>query len=309
MENENLLKSINENYNLLIESDKITKLDGKTINDLFIIENGTKKYIVKIYNVDKENQINNSLSTQKFIFQSLKITADVLINKNNKLYTKFDNKFYVIQEFIEKQENSGKDIIKESANNLFFLHQELKKLDQDLYENKKVCSDRIAIIDNINKSKEKLEKANISKKVKSVYAELLKKRENLLVKYNCEYFPKNFQVIHRDVRSNNIIVSKSGVYFIDFDFVAYGDLLFEIGSSAMLISNFDIEKTKRFVKIYNDCLENKYSIEKIFKNLLAYYVQNDFPIKLVHKVDDKVLIRFIDDRIKCLDFCEKMLSY
>lgn len=306
-----LLRSIGDNYNIFIETDKITKLAETTINDLFIIENDAKKYIIKIYNVDKEEQISNSLSTQKFIFQSLKMTADVLINKNNKLYTKYDNKFYAIQKFIEKQENNDIDIIEESAKNLFLFHQKLKKLDKNLYENKKICSDRFAVIDNINKSKEKLEKTNISKKAKGVYNELLKKRKNLLFEYDCEYFPKEFQVIHRDIRPNNIILNKNGIYFIDFDFVAYGDLLFEIGSSAMLISDFDIENTKKFIKIYNSYLVNKYNIEEIFKNLLAYYVQSDFPIKLIHNVDDEVLIRFIDDRIKCLDFCEKMcnLSY
>lgn len=306
-----LLRSIGDNYNIFIETDKITKLAETTINDLFIIENDAKKYIIKIYNVDKEEQISNSLSTQKFIFQSLKMTADVLINKNNKLYTKYDNKFYAIQKFIEKQENNDIDIIEESAKNLFLLHQKLKKLDKNLYENKKICSDRFVVIDNINKSKEKLEKTNISKKAKGVYNELLKKRENLLFEYDCEYFPKEFQVIHRDIRPNNIILNKNGIYFIDFDFVAYGDLLFEIGSSAMLISDFDIENTKKFIKIYNSYLVNKYNIKEIFKNLLAYYVQSDFPIKLIHNVDDEVLIRFIDDRIKCLDFCEKMcnLSY
>lgn len=38
--------------------------------------------------------------------------------------------------------------------------------------------------------------------------------------------------------------------------------------------------------------------EEIFKNLLAYYVQSDFQIKLINKVDNEVLIKFIDDRIR-----------
>lgn len=55
------------------------------------------------------------------------------------------------------------DIMEETAKNLYFLHQELKKLDESLYENKKQYSDKIAIKENINKSKKELEKANISK--------------------------------------------------------------------------------------------------------------------------------------------------
>lgn len=76
-----LLKSINENYGIFIDTNKIHKLGATTINDIFLINIDNKKYIVKIYNVDEEKQIKNSLYTQKNIFQSLKITADVLLNK------------------------------------------------------------------------------------------------------------------------------------------------------------------------------------------------------------------------------------
>ena len=54
-------------------------------------------------------------------------------------------------------------------------------------------------------------------------------------------------------------------------------------------------------------IERKYKSEEIFKNLLSYYVQSDFPRKLINKVDNEVLIKFIDDRIRCLDFCEKAI--
>lgn len=91
-----LLKSISENYGIFVDAEKITKLGVTTINDIFVINNVSKKYIVKIYNVDKEKQIRNSLSTQKIVFQSLKTIADVLLNKNNELYTRYGNKFYAI---------------------------------------------------------------------------------------------------------------------------------------------------------------------------------------------------------------------
>lgn len=128
-------------------------------------------------------------------------------------------------------------------------------------------------------------------------------------KYGCEYFPNEFQVIHRYIRPNNVIVNKNGIHFIDFDFVAYGDLLFGIDSSAMLISGFEIEKAKKFVKIYNSYLERKYKNEEIFKNLLAYYVQSDFQIKLINKVDNEVLIKFIDDRIRSWIFVKRLYNY
>ena len=46
----------------------IRKLGITTINDIFVINSSSKKYIVKIYNVDEEKQIKSSLCTQKKIY-------------------------------------------------------------------------------------------------------------------------------------------------------------------------------------------------------------------------------------------------
>ncbi len=88
-----LLININDNYNMNIKN--IRKLGITTINDIFVINSSSKKYIVKIYNVDEEKQIKSSLYTQKKIYESLGIVADVLKNKENELYTKYNNKFYL----------------------------------------------------------------------------------------------------------------------------------------------------------------------------------------------------------------------
>ena len=49
--------------------------------------------------------------------------------------------------------------------------------------------------------------------------------------------------------------------------------------------------------------------EEIFKNLLSYYVQSDFQIKLINKVDNEVLIKFIDDRIRSWIFVKRLYNY
>ncbi len=51
----NELININDNYNMNIKN--IRKLGITTINDIFVINSSSKKYIVKIYNVDEEKQI------------------------------------------------------------------------------------------------------------------------------------------------------------------------------------------------------------------------------------------------------------
>ena len=51
----NELININDNYNKNIKN--IRKLGITTINDIFVINSSSKKYIVKIYNIDEEKQI------------------------------------------------------------------------------------------------------------------------------------------------------------------------------------------------------------------------------------------------------------
>lgn len=124
----NELININDNYNMNIKN--IRKLGITTINDIFVINSSSKKYIVKIYNVDEEKQIKSSLCTQKKIYESLGIVADVLKNKENELYTKYNNKFYAIQEYIEEQNDIKFDKINETAKSLSFLHKKLREFDE-----------------------------------------------------------------------------------------------------------------------------------------------------------------------------------
>lgn len=50
-----LLININDNYNMNIKN--IRKLGITTINDIFVINSSSKKYIVKIYNIGEGKQI------------------------------------------------------------------------------------------------------------------------------------------------------------------------------------------------------------------------------------------------------------
>lgn len=50
-----LLKSIKDNYDIFIDTNKIHKLGATTINDIFLINIDNKKYIVKIYNYVQSN--------------------------------------------------------------------------------------------------------------------------------------------------------------------------------------------------------------------------------------------------------------
>lgn len=50
-----LLKSIKDNYDIFIDTNKIHKLGATKTNDIFLINIDNKKYIVKIYNYVQSN--------------------------------------------------------------------------------------------------------------------------------------------------------------------------------------------------------------------------------------------------------------
>lgn len=301
---EKLIENIKQNYKEL----KVTtmkKIKEKTINDIYLIDN---KYVVKIYNIDEEKQILASIKTQKRVHDMLGIAPNIILNNEKQIVSKYDNQLYCIQDFV-KSEESRIDIIEEVARELFKMHKEFKQFNQDEYKFEKKSKSFDDIKKEILYNFKILDEENVEKEVKNSLKILLSTRLKYLEKYHCEYKPQIYQVIHGDIRLSNIIPKNNKVYFIDFDFVSKGDLLFEIGSAAMLISNYDLRNANRFLQVYNSFSDlEKYDNNLIFTNLLSYYVQSSFPIRLLGKIENKALKEMIDGRINCLEFCNNFLE-
>lgn len=298
-----LLENIKKNYKQ-INIDSVEKIKDKTINDIYFINNN---YVLKIYNVDNESQVVKSIETQKIVHDSLKIAPDVLLNIHGKAVTEFQNKLYCIQELI-LEDDKKIDIVKKVAIELAAMHKEFRKLNREEYKFEKKSKNfndiKDSIIKNINDVKN-----NLDEDLEESINALLDTRLKLLEKYQCEYKPEIYQVIHGDIRPSNVICQNNKAYFIDFDFISYGDFLFEIGSAAMLISNFNIDEANRFLDIYNNCINmNTFDKKQVFINLLSYYVQSSFPIRLIGKIENTALKQMINGRIDCLEFCNKILE-
>ena len=300
----NLINNIEKNY-ADIKISSIKKIKEKSINDIFFIND---KYVLKVFNVDNIKQVITSVKTQKVIHDTLKITPKVITNNLGVITTEYENKIYCIQEFIQNQ-TSSMDIIEKVASELYLMHEEFRKLDPKEYKFEKKEKNYCEIEKEITDSLQVICEKELDREDKNYFKELIEKRYRLLKKYKCEYKPKDYQIIHGDVRLSNIICRNDIAYFIDFDFTSYGDLLFEIGSAAMLIANFEPDEAKRFIKQYNSCAGlEKYNANEIFTNLLSYYVQSNFPIRLIGKIDNKAIREIVEGRLNCLEFCNKVLE-
>lgn len=301
---EELINNVKQNYRKLTFS-LIDKIKEKTINDIFFIDN---KYVLKIYNVDDEKQILNSVETQKRVHDSLGIAPEIILNNNGNIVTKYNDRIYCIQEFISgKQERF--DLIEKVAKELSLMHETFRNIKNDKYKFEEKNKTYIDIENDINCNLEKIKKSKLDAEITPIVNELIKKRMELLKEFKCEYKPKIYQIIHGDVRKTNIICKNNVAYFIDFDFTSCGDLLFEIGSAAMLISDFDICEAKRFLAIYNECSKQaKYNENEVFGNLLSYYAQSSFPLKLIGKIENKAFQKMSQGRISSLEFCKRVLE-
>lgn len=294
-----LIKDANRNYSN-IKIRQICEVPEKTINTIFIINNS---YILKMYNVDNENQIKNSIITQKMVHDKISLAPNIILNNKNELYTVYKDCIYCIQEKIHEEELNA-NIVEIVAKNLAKMHLMFENLDSSTYKIKKDNKNYEEIFESIKNTKIK----DIDNTIENAVNHLLNKRLELLNKYKCSYSPEIFQIIHGDVRLSNIIKQRENAFFIDFDFVSFSDLLYEIGSSAMLISNFNIKEAKRFIEIYNKSAKKNIKEKDIMNNLISYYIQSSFPLRLIGRIESKQVEKMMNDRIRALEFCDKYFN-
>ena len=127
-----LIKDVNRNYSN-IKIRQICEVPEKTINTIFIINNS---YILKMYNVDNENQIKNSIITQKMVHDKISLAPNIILNNKNELYTVYKDCIYCIQEKIHEEELNA-NIVEIVAKNLAKMHLMFENLDSSTYKIKK----------------------------------------------------------------------------------------------------------------------------------------------------------------------------
>lgn len=96
---------------------------------------------------------------------------------------------------------------------------------------------------------------------------------------------------------------------MDFDYLCIEDFCFEIGSAAMLFSNYDISLAITFIETYLQVRQLSLTCYDVIIGTLNYYVQSGYPIKLIDNVLDHSTDEIAKRRINAISFCVEALNY
>lgn len=308
---ENIIRIIEEAYEN-IEICEIEKICISSMNKVFLLKTPCQLYVLKVYHNSNIQKVKKSIEIQLIIHKHLLSAPLVLLNKKGEYATAIDNDIYVLHEYIQGEyPDTSFNTIEKVARELSTLHQVLEK---NIYYNTGEFKERSfdRIISKICECEERLiqsNKLNGYNEFVDDFRRLLELRKKVAYDRHICYTPKICKMIHGDVKPSNIIIdSKNGrVIFIDFDYSFCNDLIVEIGRAAILVSNFNINKTIFFIEKYFSYLP-KYQtpVAVVINQLLEYMVQNNSPINIYDKLDVSTIKSIVNERIKLINFCINM---
>ncbi|ARP44571.1 hypothetical protein GTHT12_03702 (plasmid) [Geobacillus thermodenitrificans] len=297
-------------FNYGITTYYISKIKLLSMNKVYKIITNKGEFILKIYPKSSIDRAKKSMETQLFVHNMLEITPKVILNCNKQLITETSFGYVTLQEFVIGHHNfdSSLSLVEKASRDLFTLHEILKLIPHEqrkpLYKSNKEIREEINFAKNILLASEKDNRKNFYK----LFFKLLNIRSQIIDKNDIAYSPKYFQVIHGDIRPNNLIIDGDRLTFIDFDFSGNSDLLVEVCRAAILLSNFDLNKTILFIKKYFENNQKYMDITYVFENMLAYLLQSNFPINNYLIIDEEYVEEILKERIKLIEFCCNILG-
>ncbi|KAA0800282.1 phosphotransferase [Bacillus cereus] len=287
----------------------IEKINVVSLNKVFMVSEDKHQYILKFYNFDNVQNIIWTKRIQDHLHKNFNIAPEILRNTNGQLITTTKKYIFSLEVFLAGYHPSSiKNDIKLVAKKLALVHSKLKR-----YSAKKTTQSSIVsnqkIIEDIEYSQRKINEINLTKNYHYIplFNNLLDIRREVSMNTPINYCPK-YQLIHGDVRPQNIIINQKQVYFIDFDFSSYSDFFSEIIKSAILCSDYDINLIKLFINQYSFMANTQLpSLHHLFQNLLFYLIQSNFPIYIIDGLTDEVIIPILNERIKLINFCKSIV--
>ena len=184
------------------------------------------------------------------------------------------------------------------AKSLATLHNVFNEMDA-------ACSDKI-----IYKSYEQIQQENEmilmhSNDQLSLFLVSLKLK--ILSRIQKDYAPPFVARIHGDCRPSNSMIDCGRLIFIDFDYTEIGDLMYEIGNSLLLFSEYDYTVFAKLLDIYNSARGSNYSTEDVLYGTMMCVLKSSFPIRDKHKMKAATYRKIINEKIKVLQFCSTTL--
>ncbi|OOG26510.1 hypothetical protein BZK37_06765 [Enterococcus casseliflavus] len=234
-------------------------------NRLIIYEDQNfKKWILKISDIRNSNQISGILLQDKMSFK--KLSPPILRNSNDELYTVIDQSVGFVQKFIVNSSNYLSNIRK-ILQAIDSLHLEMKYE----YINFK---NNISTTNNFNN--------NIKIIKDSVFDKYILKKKSFAKKFKDELNKPIFldrQLIHGDLRPENVLTVDNSIFFIDFEYCRLGyteveklkfHLLYSINNKLPFYEIMNSYSHSSIVLLAKDILNNSY-LEKNWNRIAKNY--------------------------------------
>lgn len=245
--NYSIIKKIKKEYNFK-NPVFLKKLETREKRRAFLIIDNKNKYVIKSI-PDKKELIARLEFLSKI--KNRDVNFPIIINtKSNKKYFFQSDKFFFLSEFIDKKENR--------PSRYFF-----SKLGR-----------AVGGFHGIETKNSKIPNLNIEGKIKKLKTIFFKKKINIKIKNNIINFLNSFPsifgatigLVHGDISYFNVL-GKEKLFFIDFDDMSQGPIVYDIGQMIAFMFNlipFDFPKFG---------MKKKHLLEPVF-------IENEFKIFL-----------------------------
>ena len=243
---------------------KISKINNGNINDVFILEFDYNKYIIRMsqFNNDFECKILKLLD--EYNIDSPRLLTNFKLGSKNIMickYTEGENPTIYNELFFEKL-----------ANSLRKLHSIQCKFEPVDYANNEETLSKL----------KKYYGLSITSRYLKDETEFINKKYKEIEKLNLNYLPKN--IIHSDVKKENLLVNDNELYLIDFGNAYVGNRLIDLIRVIMWFfikdNNYDFDSIEKFILQYfkknSTLLEaEKSNVTMLIKYCILYNLLKD----------------------------------
>lgn len=291
-------KCLQELYGLEIVS--AVRIDMPDIlNTVYRISTNTGTFFLKLYCPTQTSSIDNlnkTLTLQAHLSEK-NLAPHVLANRDNLYVSKYGSYVLSVQEYMECEKVSiaDRDVFAKSLANLHSVFREMSA----------ACPKRI-----LYKSYEQIWRENETLLVQNddqLSQTLIGSKLRILSMVQKDYDPHVIAQIHGDCRPSNSMIDNGNVIFIDFDYSEIGDMMYEIGNSLLLFSQYNYSVFSELLDLYNTECRTSYCAEDVLYGTMMCVLKSSFPVRDKDKMKAATYRKIIKEKIKVLQFCSTTL--